>query len=100
MPWGIVSSDVWWNLDIMRSITYGKEITVTCGYRCPVRNAAIVGAVAGSYHQFGRGVDLYPEVRNDYGEFMLLRYAACVSWPVELLDWDTYPADHHLHVAW
>lgn len=100
-PWGIVSGSVWWNLDTLRAITYANDITVTCGYRCPVQNAALIpqGASPTSHHQYGRAVDLFPAVRDDPGEFALLRYAASVSSPVELLNWDTY-SDHHLHVAW
>jgi len=38
-------------------------------------------------------------VRDDFGEFQLLRYAALALTPVEILNWDSY-TDHHLHVAW
>jgi hypothetical protein len=98
LPWGIVTDIVQYNLDTMRQYTYANSITVTSGYRCPVRNFA-QGGVATSYHQYGRAVDLYPAVRDDYGEFQLLRYAAMGLSPVEILNWDTY-SDRHLHVAW
>ena len=102
--WGMVNAKLTTGLEATRTIYNRGGISLSSGYRCPHGNAS--PSVAGSktsYHMDGRAADMYSSSKTwTQQEFALMRNAASNTSPspVELLDWDTYPKNHHLHAAW
>ena len=99
-PWGIVNVALTAGLEQTRT-NYGRgELRLTSGYRCPHGNHN-VGGVAQSNHMQGRAVDVYsadhPWTREEFGR---LKDAALRAGATEALDWDEYPRDRHLQLAW
>jgi hypothetical protein len=100
-PWGIVNSSLTTGLQATRANYDRGGIRLTSAYRCPEGNQA-VGGVANSSHTYGRAADMYSSSHTwTEEEFALLRTAALNTGnTTELLTWDSYPTDRHLHAAW
>jgi peptidase M15-like protein len=101
-PWGLIKPRLLTELDATLVYYNRGEIWLEGAYRCPHGNAN-AGGVTQSRHMRGLAADLfsftYPWTEN---EFNLLKAAAgqTIPAPAESLFWDTYPVDHHFHVAW
>jgi hypothetical protein len=101
-PWGMVRLALTNGLEATRTNYNRGGIRLTSGYRCPHGNDAVGGEPL-SRHMHGQAADMYSADHPwTEQEFNLLRRAAARTRPrpFELLFWESYPEDRHLHAAW
>ena len=111
-PWGMVDSNLPYNLEALRSLAtnapdlvgYRNDkgevpLNVTSGYRCPIGNKAS-GGVSGSRHMVGKAADIGTSQIKEYHDALEELARDMTPKPRYVSKWETYPDDRHLHIDW
>lgn len=102
-PWSLIRQALLDGLESTRTNYNRGGVRLSSGYRCPHGNDGLPDAVVNSFHVHGRAADMYSADHAwTKAEFNKLRQAALATnpSPVEVLDWNYYSTNHHLHAAW